>query len=301
MGKRLHIAEIIARLGKQSAFRPEVRRLLETAALSLERDGDTSGADTIRASLESQSGTVRSFAASETDNVLWVDPAPVSLFLDGDTGAAIERLAAECAEVSAFTTLGIDPPTRAIFVGPSGVGKTLAATWIGWKLGLPVAIVTLDQTVKSYLGKTSEQVAAAMKAATSVPSILFIDEIDGLCTSRMSERSDVGEMTRVTSALLQRLDWLPPSQIVFAATNVEAKVDPAILRRLSYRVAFHNPSRESRARMVGTWLGRAPVTTEAIDRLVDRTDGWTPAEIRAAAMAMGREAIMLSKDRPVTT
>lgn len=233
---------------------------------------------------ESSSGVLR-----------WVPPSvpgddPV---FEGELAEQLLRLVLELKHVEHFLAAGIDPPNRFLFVGPSGVGKTLAARWIGRELGLPVAILDVSACVSKWLGETSHNLSGALKSAQERRAVLFLDEVDGAVQKRGDASGDSGRaLERATSALLQGLDWLPPTQIVMAATNLPEKLDDALRRRLPLELRFAPPSRGARALMVDRWLARTTVPAEERAQLVDRTEGLSGALLRAEAMKLGRVAVL---------
>lgn len=217
-----------------------------------------------------------------------------ALVLSGPHGAAVETLLAELRHVDRFLAAGIDAPTRVLFEGPSGTGKTLTVRWLGWKLRARVLVTDISATVGSHLGETCKALGAAFDAAVKLQAILFLDETDAICARRDGGGDDGAslEMARATLSLLQRLDWLPPERVVVAATNYRDLIDPALSRRLPTQVRFELPDRDARARMIRRWLARATVPPETLERLADETEGLSGSDVRAAAMALGRRAVM---------
>lgn len=225
----------------------------------------------------------------------WCDPIDLSqeLTLDASAGVALERLTKELEAAPRILAAGIDAPTRILFAGPSGVGKTLAVRWLGWRLGLPVAIAKLHEIVSQYMGQNAAHVAVAIGAARSCPSILFLDEIDGMCSKRGSaEGAAMAESNRATSSLLQQLDALPSEQIVIAATNFPELLDGALARRLPTRIDFGMPDAVARRQMVDRWLVRCPHTPGAAGVLAAMSEGKSGAGLRAMVMAAARSALM---------
>jgi hypothetical protein len=215
--------------------------------------------------------------------------------LDAHTGPAIERLVAELRLAEVFLESGVDAPTRALFSGPPGTGKTTIAKHIGGCLGLPVAVARLDGVVSSFMGETTQKVRKVFAAATSRRCLIFLDEIDGLCTSREGDAGGSGaenEMRRVTSSMLQQLDLLPQSQIVIAATNFPNRIDPALRSRLSHEVAFRNPDPDARRMMTTKHWAKLAHAPDAMTAFVAGTDGKSGRFIRATAMGAARAALL---------
>jgi ATPase family associated with various cellular activities (AAA) len=214
--------------------------------------------------------------------------------MDAHVGPMIERLVAELRLSQVFLDAGIDAPTRVLFTGPPGTGKTMTALYIAGCLGLPVAVAKISKIVGKYLGDTGAKLSAVIKAAVDGRGLLFMDEIDGLCQARSDEGGDGAskEMQRVTTGLLQDLDGLPLSQIVIAATNVPNAIDSALRSRLVHEIAFKNPDPDARRLMVTKHWSKVVHASEAMTAFVTGTDGKSGRFIRAAAMGAARAALL---------
>src|SRR4030042_2988059 len=73
---------------------------------------------------------------------------------------------------------GIQPSRSLLFVGPPGVGKTLAAHWLAREIHLPLLTLDLAAVMSSYLGKTGNNIRTVIDFAQKSPSILLLDEFD---------------------------------------------------------------------------------------------------------------------------
>ncbi|MBX3261079.1 MAG: ATP-binding protein [Labilithrix sp.] len=215
------------------------------------------------------------------------------LVLSGSLRSRVEGLASELRHVERFLRAGVDPPTRVLFSGPSGTGKTLAARWLGWKLRLPVVVADVSAVVDKHIGESAKGIAACFHAAKTSKAILFLDEIDAICMRRDAAETSAGaELARATTTFFQQIDWTPPNRIVLAATNFPDELDPALRRRVPTEITFELPDRDARRRMLEQWLSRSPLCAEQLDALADRTEGLSGAELRAKAMEQARRAIM---------
>jgi AAA+ superfamily predicted ATPase len=133
----------------------------------------------------------------------------------------------------------------ALFHGPSGVGKTLAARVLGAELGLDVFRVDLSQTVSKYVGETEKNLRRIFDAAESASAVVLFDEADALFGKRSEVQDAHDRYANIeVSYLLQRMETYRGLAIL--TSNLPANIDGAFLRRLRYRVAFPFPDAGAR-------------------------------------------------------
>jgi ATP-dependent 26S proteasome regulatory subunit len=147
----------------------------------------------------------------------------------------------------------------ALFSGPSGTGKTLAAEIVAGQLGLDLYCVDLAEVVSKYIGETEKGLARIFDAAAAASAVLFFDEADALFGKR-SETRDAHDRyaNQEVSYLLTRLESF--DGITILASNLRQNIDPAFLRRLDFLVEFTQPDIPSRARIWERHLdGKLPV------------------------------------------
>lgn len=158
--------------------------------------------------------------------------------------AALDRLILERKNVQKLKDLGLTPTRSAIFVGPPGVGKTLTAGWLANKLNVPFYVLDLTAVMSSYLGKSGNNLRAALDFAKKKPCVLLLDEIDSIAKKR-SDDSDIGELKRLVNVILQEVDEWPAESLLLAATNHDELIDPALWRRFDMIVNFDKPDAAS--------------------------------------------------------
>lgn len=160
-----------------------------------------------------------------------------------ETRDQLERIVSEHAHVDVLQGAGLAPSSSLVFVGMPGVGKTMTAHWLADTLGLPLFSVDLATIVGSYLGQTGNNLKTVLAQAKSTPMVLLLDEIDALAKTR-GDDSDVGELKRVVTVLLQEIEEWPSSSILIAATNHPEIVDKALWRRFDHILTFALPTKE---------------------------------------------------------
>ena len=119
----------------------------------------------------------------------------------------------------------------ALFAGPSGTGKTMAAEVIAAELGLDLFAIDLSAVVSKYIGETEKNLARVFGAAADSDAILLFDEADALFGKRSEVRDAHDRYANIEIAyLLQRMEQY--DGIAILATNLRHHIDEAFTRRL---------------------------------------------------------------------
>lgn len=125
----------------------------------------------------------------------------------------------------------------ALFHGPGGTGKTLAALAIARELDVQVLRIDLSRVVSKYLGETEKNLAAVFAEAEQSGAVLLFDEADALFGKRSDVRDSHDRYANVeVSYLLQRIEAF--GGLAILTTNARQNIDEAFLRRLRYVVEF---------------------------------------------------------------
>lgn len=195
--------------------------------------------------------------------------------------------------IGRLTDAGMVPTKTVIFTGPPGVGKTLAARWVARELHIPLCILSLGAVMSSFLGRTGANLRQVMSYAVQHPCVLFLDEIDAIAKKR-DDSSDVGELKRLVTVLLQELDAWPSSTLLIAATNHEQLLDPAVWRRFEQRVEFGNPTTDQQflllQRVAGEqWNALSRNLKLALGVVIE---GLSPSDITQLAHKSKRDALL---------
>ena len=222
---------------------------------------------------------------------------PVTLALEpvwtDKVSTELRSIIAERRAVAQLSKAGLSPTKTAIFTGPPGVGKTMAARWIARELNLPLASLNLGSVMSSFLGRTGTNLRSVMSYASSHPCILFLDEIDAVA-KRRDDDSDIGELKRLVTVLLQEIDAWPAGGLLLAATNHEQLLDPAVWRRFERRVIFTSPSAAQQAELLARLLADEWAGLDAAERkaLATAATALSPSDLTQLATRALRDAVL---------
>jgi hypothetical protein len=145
----------------------------------------------------------------------------------------------------------------ALFAGPSGTGKTLAAEVLANSLELDLYRIDLSQVVSKYIGETEKNLRRVFDAADHSGAVLLFDEADALFGKRSEVRDSHDRYANVEiSFLLQAMESYRGLAVL--TTNMRNAIDPAFLRRLRFVISFPFPGTDERYRI---WLRAFPPAT----------------------------------------
>jgi hypothetical protein len=134
----------------------------------------------------------------------------------------------------------------ALFAGPSGTGKTMAAEVLANELHLDLYRIDLSSVVSKYIGETEKNLRRVFDAAEESGAILLFDEADALFGKRSEVKDSHDRYANIeVSYLLQRMEAYRGLAIL--TTNQRSALDPAFLRRLRFVVQFPFPDAPQRA------------------------------------------------------
>lgn len=151
----------------------------------------------------------------------------------------------------------------ALFHGPSGTGKTLAAEVLAHDLGLDLWRIDLSQMVSKYIGETEKNLRAIFDAAENTGSLLLFDEADALFGRRSEVRDSHDRYANIeVSYLLQRIEAYRGLAIL--TSNLRANLDTAFLRRITFFVSFPFPDQNLR-RSIWERIFPAAMPAERLD------------------------------------
>jgi hypothetical protein len=144
---------------------------------------------------------------------------------------------------AAKTTRGLG--LSALFCGPPGCGKTLAAEVLAHDLGLDLYRTDLSAVVSKYIGETEKHLRRLFDAAEAGGWLLFFDEADALFGKRTEVTDSHDRFANIQiDYLLQRIETYQGLAIL--STNMRSAMDEAFLRRLRFIVEFPFPDTPQR-------------------------------------------------------
>ncbi|KAJ8330389.1 26S proteasome regulatory subunit 8 [Batrachochytrium dendrobatidis] len=202
-----------------------------------------------------------------------------------------------------FESLGIAQPKGVLLYGPPGTGKTLLARAVAHHTDCRFIRVSGSELVQKYIGEGSRMVRELfVMAREHAPSIIFMDEIDSIGSSRMEGGGGGGggggdsEVQRTMLELLNQLDGFEATQSikVIMATNRIDILDPALLRpgRIDRKIEFPPPNEAARADILKIH-SRKMNLTRGIDlhKIAEQMIGASGAEVKGVCTEAGMYAL----------
>lgn len=196
-----------------------------------------------------------------------------------------------------FEKVGVEPPKGILLVGPPGCGKTLLAKAVANHTEATFIRMVGSELAQKYIGEGGRMVRELFSLAKEkAPSIIFLDEIDAIGAKRLDgSTSGDREVQRTLMQLLAELDGFDVLENVkiIAATNRPDILDEALLRPGRFDRVIEIPIPDEVGRKAIFKLNIDKMSTKKIQlkEIVDKTNGFSGAEIKATCVEAGMIAI----------
>ncbi|KAG6810594.1 26S protease regulatory subunit 8 [Tricholoma furcatifolium] len=255
-----YVGEVVKVMGKNKVLvkvQPEGKYIVD-----LDSEIDINAlTPTLRVALRSDSYTIHKILPNKVDplvSLMMVEKVPDSTYemvggLDKQIKEIKEVIELPVKHPELFDALGIAQPKGVLLYGPPGTGKTLLARAVAHHTDCKFIRVSGSELVQKYIGEGSRMVRELfVMAREHAPSIIFMDEIDSIGSSRGESGSGGGdsEVQRTMLELLNQLDGFEATKNikVIMATNRIDILDSALLRpgRIDRKIEFPPPGPEAR-------------------------------------------------------
>ena len=217
--------------------------------------------------------------------------------LDEQVESVREAIELPLTKPELFEKVGIVPPKGVLLVGPPGCGKTLLAKAVANHTDATFIRMVGSELAQKYIGEGGRMVRELFSLAKEKsPSIIFLDEIDAIGAKRLDgSTSGDREVQRTLMQLLAELDGFDVLNDVkiIAATNRPDILDDALLRpgRFDRVIKIPIPDDASRKAILSVHLASMNTKKISIGRIVERTKGFSGADLKATCVEAGMIAI----------
>lgn len=190
------------------------------------------------------------------------------------------------------------PPRGVLLFGPPGTGKTMLAKCVATESRANFFNISASSLTSKWHGEGEKLVRKLFEIARRMqPSVIFIDEIDSLLSSRRENEHDA--VRRLKTEFLVHLDGAGTDEgdrvLIMGATNRPDDLDDAMIRRLTKRIYIGLPTFDARITLIRNLLKKQPydISDNELRSIVELTEGFSGSDLanlcREAAFGPIRE------------
>lgn len=206
----------------------------------------------------------------------------------------LEQIIKEFNNWEVLVSNGVFPTRRALFYGPPGCGKTLAAQALAGEIGIPMLYVRFDTLISSYLGETASNISKVFDYAKKDSWLIFFDEFDAIGRSR-NDFTEHGEIKRVFNAFLQQIDNYKGRSLIIAATNFEQSLDYAIWRRFDETICFDMPSNDEKMKLFELKMKRFKGPVHVLEQYMNELERFSYSDVEKVCQIIMKQCILDGK------
>lgn len=203
------------------------------------------------------------------------------------------RLVMPLAEPELAEQYGVSPPKAVVLFGPPGTGKTTFAKAIASRLEWSFIEVFPSRLAADPQGLAGALRETFLKISELEHAVVFIDEVEEIAAQRQGEPPSA--MQGVTNELLKIIPAFreQPGRLLVCATNFIRALDSAFLRhgRFDYVVPIGLPDVAARQAIWERYIPDAVSGEVDLAVLVDKSDGFSPADVEYAAHRASQHAL----------
>lgn len=199
--------------------------------------------------------------------------------------------------VKELQAVGLKPRSTTLLYGPPGCGKTTLAHHFAARLGYPLIIMQMGGMLTRFVSGTGENVFNFFNILRAYPEpcAILLDELDAIAAKRGTvnggaAEKDANSVVNILLIEIERFDG-----IMFAATNRQDDLDPALWRRFGMQIEVTLPNEDERFAILKRYGLPFEFTDEFLGVLCDLTAGAAPSLLRQVMEAFKRTLVLGSR------